>query len=186
MSLINDALKRAQESQKKTPSGVAPLRPVESDSRGIGWILPASVILLLAMAGIFIVLALHKNKTPAPVVARPPEVSAPQPAVIAPAPEQNISAPQPASIVPIAPAPESNAPAAVIAETNAPAVSAAAPDWPKVQGIIFDANRPVAIVNGKMVSAGDRAGDFQITEITKNSVTFEAADGSKKTLGLGQ
>jgi hypothetical protein len=185
MSLINDALKRAQESQKKTPSGVAPLRPVESGSRGIGWILPASVILLLAVAGIFIALALHKNKTPAPVVARPPEVSAPQPAAIAPAPEQNISAPQPAAIAPIAPATESNAPAAVIAETNAPAVPAA-PDWPKVQGIIFDANRPVAIVNGKMVSVGDRAGDFQVTEIAKNFVTFEAADGSKKTLGIGQ
>ena len=161
MSLINDALKRAQESQKKnSPSGVTPLRPVELGSRGgIGWILPVAVILLLVVAGIFIALALHKNKTP--TVATVPKNSAPPAVAIVPAPAPVIS----------------NATTAV---SNAPT------DLPKLQGIMFDAVHPVAILNGQSVNIGDHAGDFQVKEITKNTVTLEAADGSQKTLELSQ
>jgi len=158
MSLINDALKRAQESQKKnSPSGAAPLRPIENAARGIGWILPAAVILFLAAAGIFIVLALHKNKTPAVAIAPKPIAIVSAPAAVTPAPA-----------------------------TNIPPNSVANADLPKLQGIMFDATRPVAILNGQSVYVGDHAGVFQVKEITQNSVTLEAADGSQKTLQLGQ
>jgi hypothetical protein len=161
MSLINDALKRAQESQKKnSPSGVTPLRPVESGSHGgIGWMMPMAVILLLAVAGIFIALALHKNKIP--VVAA----------------VQKNSTPPAAAIVPV--------PAPVISNATATASNAPA-DLPKLQGIMFDAAHPVAILNGQGVSVGDRAGVFQVKEITRTTVTLAAADGSQKTLELSQ
>jgi len=165
MSLINDALKRAQESQKKnSPSGIAPLRPVEGGSHGgIGWMIPAAAILFLATAGIFIALALHKNKTPA--VATGQKNSAPQSAVVAPAPV--------ASVQPVS-------------NTNASSSPGASPDLPKLQGIMYDATRPVAILDGQSVSVGDRAGGFHVKEITKTTVTLEADDGSQKQLELGQ
>lgn len=163
MSLINDALKRAQESQKENPpSGVAPLRPVEAGSRGgIGWVMPAAAILFLAAAGIFIAMALHKNKNMAAVNA------------------QKNSAPQTAAIVPASALPS-------ISNTNAAAISNAMTDLPKLQGIMYDATRPVAILDGQSVSVGDRAGAFRVKGIARNSVTLEADDGSQKTLELGQ
>ena len=52
MSLINDALKRARETQRNDPpSGAPPLPPVESPARGgAGWILAAAAVLFLAAA----------------------------------------------------------------------------------------------------------------------------------------
>lgn len=70
MSLINDALKRARESQRNDPpSGVPPLPPVESRARGgTGWILVVAAILFLAALGLFIGPNLfgHKASTVAP------------------------------------------------------------------------------------------------------------------------
>ncbi len=57
---------------------------------------------------------------------------------------------------------------------------------PKVQGIIFNAARPLAIVNGQTVSVGDRVGKFQVKQILKTSVVFQRPDGSQKTLGIGE
>jgi hypothetical protein len=161
MSLINDALKRAQESQKKnSPSDVTPLRPVEAGLRGgIGWILPVAAILLLVVAGVFIALALHKNKTAVALNA------------------QKNSGPPVVAIIP--------APAPVISNAT-PVVSSTPSDLPKLQGIMFDAAHPVAILDGQGVSIGDRAGIFQVKEITKTTVTLEAVDGSQKTLELSQ
>ena len=74
MSLINDALRRASQSQQEKISGGPPLRPVEPKrGGGTGWILPAVIILLIAAAFFFIGMAMSKRK-PSPV-ATAPEIS---------------------------------------------------------------------------------------------------------------
>jgi hypothetical protein len=166
MSLINDALKRAKESQRDhPPSGARPLPPVESAARGgTGWILAVAAVLFLAAVGLFIGLTLfgHKAST---VAAAKTAATPPPPA----------------------------APAAAPVTSTAPATPAASPPpaapWeqpPRIQGIIFSATRPLAIVDGKTVNVGDRVGDFQVKQILKDSVIFLGPDGSRKTLHIGE
>jgi hypothetical protein len=170
MSLINDALKRARESQRNNPpSGAPPLPPVESPAHGgTGWILAAAAILFLAAACLFIGPFLFGDKA-APVAA----TNAP-----------GIAAPPPVEVAPV-PAPATNALPPPATNTNPP-LEAAVQQTPKVQGIIFNASRPLAIVNGKAVNVGDRVGDYQVKQILKTSVVFQRPDGSQKTLGIGE
>ena len=170
MSLINDALKRARESQRNNPpSGAPPLPPVESPARGgTGWILAAAAILFLAAACLFIGPFLFGDKA-APVAAtNAPGITAPPPAE---------AAPEPAPVTNALPPPATN--------TNPP-VAAPVEQPLKLQGIIFNASRPLAIVNGKAVNVGDRVGDYQVKQILKTSVVFQRPDGSQKTLGIGE
>ena len=192
MSLINDALKRARDAQRNDPpSGARSLPPVESSARGgIGWILAAAVVLVLAATGVFLGLALYGHKTPPSAIAKTPVISNPLPVETAPAP-----APTQVVVVPL-PAPKTNAPAPLAANTNSPPVQNTNPapavvaakqwQWPKVQGIIFNATRPLAIVNAHAVNAGDRVGDVQVKQILKDAVVFQKPDGSQKTLGIGE
>ena len=168
MSLINDALKRARESQRNNPpSGAPPLPPVESRARGgAGWILAAAAILFLAAAGLILGPALVGHKAPPTVAAKSPEIPAPPPAEAAPAPATNTL-----------PAPATN--------TNPPP-AAPVEQLPKLQGVIFNAASPLAIVNGKTVGVGDRVGDFQVKQILKSSVIIQRPDGSQKTLTIGE
>lgn len=180
MSLINDALKRARESQRNNPpSGAPPLPPVESPARGgNGWILAAAAILFLAAACLFIGPFLFGDKATPVVATHAPGITAPPPAEAAP-----VSAP-PVEVAPV-PAPATNALPPPATNTNPP-LEAAVERSPKVQGIIFNASRPLAIVNGKAVNVGDRVGDYQVKQILKTSVVFQRPDGSQKTLGIGE
>lgn len=176
MSLINDALKRARETQRNSPPpGAPPLQPVESPARGsTGWILAASAVLFLAAAGFVLGPAWFGHKAPPPLAAKSPGVSAPSAAEAAPA---SMAGAKP--VVPI------RNPPPVAATTNPPPPAVAAVTWPKVQGIIFNATQPLAIVNGQTVNAGDRVGDFQVKQISQHSVVFQRPDGTQKTLGIG-
>ena len=61
------------------------------------------------------------------------------------------------------------------ADANEPAAAAAVVEKrPKVQGIIFNAAQPLAIVNGKAVNVGDRVGNFQVKQITQNTRRLSA------------
>ena len=175
MSLINDALKRARNSQQNSPpSGAPPLPPVESRERGgTGWILVVAVVLFLAAACFFIGPALFGHKTPKTPPATPvkaQEISAP--------PAETAPAPAPAAATSALPPP--------VTDTNSPPPASTAEQPPKVQGIIFNAARPVAIVDGKAVSAGDRVGDFQVKQILKSSVIFQRPDGTQQTQQIGE
>ena len=68
MSLINDALKRAKEAQRKeTPSGGSPLWPVETNKRterDFGLVLPVVIFFLVVAAIIFIGLAMARPQNP--------------------------------------------------------------------------------------------------------------------------
>jgi hypothetical protein len=181
MSLINDALKRARESQRKNPPAGAPqLRPIESPARGgTGWMLAVAAVLFLAAAGLFIGPALFGRKAAPVVTAKVPEISAPPPAAAAPLPmpPRVDAASLPPAVTNAAPPPA--------AYTNPPP-AVASEQVLKIQGIIFSVAHPEAIVNGKDVIVGDRVGDFQVKEILRDSVVFQRPDGSQKTLVIGE
>ena len=183
MSLINDALKRARETQRNDPpSGAAPLSPVESPVRGsAGWILAASAILFLAAAGLIFGPALFGHKPPPALAVKTIEIPAPPPVAAAPAPVVNAT-PAVTNVNPPTVAVENPMPAT---KTNLPVAAAVVEKWPKVQGIIFDATQPLAIVNGQSVNVGDRVGNFRVKQITQNTVVFQRPDGTQKTLGIG-
>jgi len=166
MSLINDALKRARETQPKIPtSGAPPLPPVESPARGgTGWILVAAAILFLAATCLFIGPALFGHKASPVAAAKVAEINTP-----------------PAEFVSVL---ISNAPPAM-PDTNVPP-AVPVEQLPKVQGIIFNPAHPLAIVNGKTFNVGDLVGDYQVKQILKTSVVFQRPDGSQKTLGIGE
>jgi hypothetical protein len=183
MSLINDALRRASQSQQEKISGGPPLRPVEPKrGGGTGWILPAVIILLIAAAFFFIGMAMSKRK-PSPV-ATAPEISPTQQVDSVP-PAAPVS--MPATIPPPA---VSNASEVAAVSNSAPPPQPSPPPPPppqlKLQGIFYTPPQPSAIVNGKTVFLGDSVGDFTVKEITKNSVLLQNADGSEKKLTIGQ
>jgi hypothetical protein len=157
MSMINDALKRAQESQgQNPPSGAPPLPPVESKSGGgPAWIFILVAILVIA-GGVFFAMK-HFSHTPLPP---PPPPMTNVPALVAPPVVTN---PPP---------------------TNAPV---AEEPWPKVQGILFDSANPMAIVDRKTVKIGDRIRDgMQVKAIARDSVTLQQTNGLLKEIKVGK
>jgi hypothetical protein len=161
MSLLNDALKQARQSQQQNPpSAQPPLRPVASAPRGVAdWFLPLAVVALVGAAAFFIWLALARHKTPP---AKAPELSATQPAP--PAPPKPVVAPAVSNIV--------------------AAVPPTLP-LPKLQGIVYG-QKSWAIVDGKTVYVGDSVGNFRVKEISPNSITLESPDGSLQKVRLGE
>lgn len=184
MSLINDALKRAKQAQKKPappPTGM-PLRPAESArsvnaSRSL--LLPiVAAALLVFVGGVLIVVALTRGfglKSDEPVVSKS--------AVVAPKDNPGTAATlsQPAPTNPPPPAavvsPVVTQAAVTVESSNAvPLVSVPPePQLPRLQGILFNPARPTAFLNGKSVVVGGRAGEFTVVAITKLAVTVERA-----------
>jgi hypothetical protein len=69
MSLINDALKRAQAAEQKDSPPAAPPPPIEVIPHGgMGWLLPLLAILFLAAACFFIGMAFAKRTPPLKIV----------------------------------------------------------------------------------------------------------------------
>jgi hypothetical protein len=171
MSRINDALKRAQQAQKKqtpAPDAKTPrLLPVASRPGSvIGWILPGVIGFLIMAAGLFIGMAL---------VTRTVTKTAGKPRLLAAQPVNPVVVPAPTT----APAPAPAAPPPPASPPQSPP-----PPEPKLQGIVYAATRPWAIVDGQTVHVGDRLGEFRVKAISQRSVTLEKADGSQKKLGL--
>ena len=170
MSLINDALKRARENAAEQPAvrraAIAARRMLPRTAAPAGFwrrrrfcFSPPSCL--------FIGPACLDSK--APPVMRPPSRRTlprrrrsrrPRPPLAA------AGDPAATNALPL-PLPATNA------ITNPPPPPLPSEPWPKVQGIIFNAARPLAIVNGQTVNAGDRVGDFQVKQILKNSVIFQ-------------
>lgn len=165
MSLINDALKKAGQSQSQTSStGAPPLSPTEAKPQGASpWMLIVAVILFVASILFFFASNHPKQKNiSAPVT----NASAPALAQVEPLPQTNTSATAMASVI------TTNAPAEMVEQL------------PQVQGIIYDTARPIAIVDRKTLHIGDRDGTFKLIAISRNSVTFERADGSFKEIQI--
>jgi hypothetical protein len=166
MSQINDALKRAKKSQRSRPPnlppGAAPLPPVEPEPSGsMGWLL--LIILLVAIGGVFIYLAVATHQ---PAQAVPP-------------------APAPVAVIPVAPKPPPPPPPPP--QTNI-VVTPPKPVPPalKLQGILVGSGKPQAIVNGQAVYVGDSVNGFRVQTIFQHQVLFVAPDGTQKMLALGK
>jgi hypothetical protein len=166
MSLINDALKQARQSQQNNPPSGSPppLPPVESAPRGgINWFLLTLIVLFLVAAGFFLGLSLSKP-TPLPPAAVSKRFHPRQIEVVSNSPPVVTNAPSSSNAVPVVPPP---------------------PPEPKLQGILFDPTQPSAIVDGKTIFVGSRVGGFRVTAISKNDVTLKNGTETK-VLRLGR
>jgi len=181
MSLINEALKRAQQTQQENPPPTPPLefRPVEPDQRAprrtallvVG--LTVVIIALLGLSGLLIRVMQASKQTPLTVAARTND-----PVAVEPAPEATLT-PEITEIADSVPAEApieadvTNAEAIV----PAPAEIEAAPQPPplKLQGIFFNPQNPSAIVSGKSVYLGDRVNNFQVIAISPVAVILASA-----------
>jgi len=154
MSQINDALKRAKQSQSPNPpGGIPPLSPIEPAPAGRSrWIFICALLLFIAAVCFFAgPLACDHKASPPPATNAPVAVTPPPP----PPPPVTNTAPAPAPL-------------------------------PKVQGIVYDATHPMAIVNGKSVQPNDRVGDYRVVTIARDRVTFQKRDGSTLSVMVGK
>ncbi|HEX3717879.1 MAG TPA: hypothetical protein VH595_07910 [Verrucomicrobiae bacterium] len=178
MSMINDALKRASQSDKNRPAQAAlpqPMQPVsrERETR-FSWILAAIVVAVLGigLAG-WVFWKWWEGNQPA-VVAAP--VQPMQTAVAAPPPPPPLPTP-PAPAIVVAPA----APAPV------PMAAPVKPSWPialTVKAIFYNKTSPHALVNGRTVEAGDTIQGVLISRIEADRVLV-SWNGESKELLLG-
>jgi hypothetical protein len=175
MSLLNEALKRASQSQQEHDTvrihfKPLPPAPAPPPPAGRGRTLPVIVILVIAAVIAFIGLA-HLGRRVTMAAAVPPAT----PTVPG----------LPRPIVPKLAVPKR---AVQPATGRAVAVTTPASVWPslKVQGITYYNAKWQAIVNGKTVYAGESLNGFRVAVIYRNYVLFVAPDGSKKMVPLGE
>lgn len=204
MSLINDALKRAKQTQKNNPAPppdlqFRPADPSQRQSSGPPVLLIVAVVVILALAGLFAVVLLQKRATVRPVAdakqltapvtqATAPSASAPtanpvptaQPALVTRPPKPAPAVAPPSATV--EPATRTNTAASAAPIDSATNITVAAADptpakpaLPKLQGIFYRPERPSAVLNGKNVFIGSRVGEFQVLAITQESVTIGSA-----------
>ena len=173
MSLINEALKRAQEAQRPHSSprlaslSAPPDQPQETPFPSRTW---ATLLLLMAggllLAGLSLPGIFANKKVGLPPVPPPATLVAPLPAADVPSP------PAP----PVASAP--------LLEIAAPAPEPLAlADSLHLQGIVFDSVKSWAIVRGKTVYIGSLIKGWRVTAITRDSVTVINKDRSLR-LGM--
>jgi hypothetical protein len=208
MSLINDALKRAQESGQTsaTPPAEAPhFKPAEPEAasgarRGLVLAVPVAMGFLALLALLLVWWASHELNSAEPQtnVAARSIATEPVPATVpAPVPDEpavaSIEAPQ------AAPPADSTEPdvqetanvatdAAIVDEpaTNSPPVVVAPTPPPlRLQAIIYDSTRPLIMLNGKTLGRGDKFGEWTVAGISRDSATLFGA-GETRVLRLGQ
>jgi hypothetical protein len=198
MSLINDALNRAGEADRRRRSSRPPLSPLQPAPTarprggGIRWL----GLLLLVCLGAASWWLLYPPfelapMTPAPILPVPPAAQ-PDPtpvATVEPAPpivsESSPSAARirvstnlitrPATeLIPPVPEPANSLPPeeAVVLSPAPFGVAEAMPAM-RLQSIIYRRNQPTAMIDGQTVQAGDLLGEVRVVEIQRQSVTVE-------------
>ncbi len=199
MSLINDALKRANQQPPPPPGGPAlrPATPEAAPRRGMGLVVPI-LFVVLALGGLFYVWQSREKEdlTASARVPAGPQNPANEPAPPAPAPRPAAVQPAPAPAPAVSTVPGLAAATNVIAQAAALAAAPApvnavmepapqpapaepsAPPKPaplKLQVIVFDPARPSATINGRTVFVGDKLGPFRVSAITRDSVTLSGS-----------
>jgi hypothetical protein len=188
MSLINDALRRASQSDKDRPQRASPppgFRPVPA---------PKSSRLPLFLAVIVVAeIVLASWSFGKWWMARHPLASIPRsPTIAAPAAPQAVPPPVIVKTTPASPAAPTNTtppapvttPApAVVAATVTPAVEPPSLPWPplKLSGLFYSKSDSRVIINGNLYRAGDNIQGVVLKNIEKNKVTMEW-NGHSKTL----
>ena len=172
MSLINDALRRADEQHKQAeppaPPPAKPLQPVVQKSRAWLPVVLGMIVLLLVLALAAWFLSKwweaqkHKAKKPVPTVV-PAEIPKPkEPEVPVEPPHTN---PPPVVVEPPPPPPP---------KTNVIL---------RLQGVFIRTSKPSALINGKTVFVGGKIFDAQVLSIQPDQVTVEE-DGVTNVLIL--
>jgi hypothetical protein len=191
MSLINDALKRASQSDRNRRPQAAlprPMQPVaEHPPTGISWAKAVIVVaaLALALAG-WSFWKWHGAGHPvvAAAAVQPAQrmVAAPPPPAPKPAPIIQESPPPPAAPAPL--------PVVVAAPAPAPAPPVSVPEaWPidlTVKAIFYSKANPRALVNGRMVETGDSIDGVLVTGILSNGVFLDWKGQTREIMLGGQ
>jgi len=176
MSLINDALKRANEVKPPAPESTEaapPLRPAEHKSRP-AWpaiVFPLLALFVFALAGWFLVKGVRAGRdlrsTQIKVFARenPAAESSSKSALTNATPiADKVVAAQATNLEPVTVEP------------------APAPTF-KLQGIFYRLSRPSAMINSRTVFVGDKVGEAKVLAIGRESVTLDC-QGETKVLTL--
>jgi len=165
MSMINDALKRAKQTQDEKPPPVPPLKfqPVEPGQE----VSPRSPVVIAGVAlgltvivcagGLLLWLVAQSGGTTLRVEARttkPDGLVDPPPAPLAVGGTSG-------------PAAGTNSQPAVVEPPPSPEL--------KLQGIFFNPRSPSAVVNGRTVYVGDKVSGFSVLTITPQAVTMATA-----------
>jgi hypothetical protein len=212
MSLINDALRRASQSEKNrphrpsTPMGMEPV-PAARSWRLSAFLAAAGLVALLLACWFFWqwwtvrndLGSTHVASNFAPPVA--PHVVVP-PVVSAPAPVTPVAPVAPASLVaPAAPANPAPAPVVVVPVVSAVAQSVAPPVatpkavidnpivWPvnlRLSAIFFSRTNPRVLINGNIYGIGDDIQGVILKSIANNKVTLEWNGHTKELMMEGQ
>lgn len=184
MSLINDALKRAKQSQDENPPTAPalefrPVEPGQKENRHTTLLVVGLALVLIAiigLAGTLVWFVSQAKPGPLPVAARvadPPLAPLPQNATSTVA---ETNPPQPTIAKPASEAfklpdePNTNGVPVVAA-----IVEAVKPPVLKLQGIFFSPSNPSAVVNGKTIFLGDRVNGFRLLAVSPVAATFASA-----------
>jgi hypothetical protein len=185
MSLINDALKRARESDKSRPSGPPPMRPLQpvygASGGQFGWLLPVIVAIVLVLSGWFF-WKWHQASHHV-VVVKPAPALAAKAAVSPGPPPKPVPAPAPIASTPVVPRPAPVAAPPAKPPEPVPAAPAVETPWPTpltLQAIIYSKTHPTALINGQPVGPGDTVAGVVVAKIERTSVTLQWNGHSKE------
>ena len=183
MSLINDALKRAN--QTKPPvapdPSAQPLRIVDPPPEPAGppkWLLfvfPAALLLVCGIAGLLIFQGWQGSDESTPqlgAVTASARVSDPEPTPVHPSNDW-------VSVPPVAVPPTNTA------STTSVASSSTESSFPelRLQGVFYRPSNPSAVINAKTVYKGDKVDTARVIAIGKETVTVEWK-GQRKVLTM--
>jgi hypothetical protein len=194
MSLINDALKRAKETQPEGSSAECPsMQHVPTARRGErpDYLMPMLAGVFLLLAGLLFwawsqtggAMKVRANTIPA---AQANQVAMATPAAEVAKPVEVAAAAQPAVVALTGAIVEKPG---VVSEVTTnlvtPVVAALKPEPPayRLQGIFYS-KHPSAVINGKTVYAGSRIGEAHVVSIGIDSAMIVLATGEKKVLEL--
>ena len=189
MSLINDALRRADKAKGNPPSepaSGAPMQPVhspaKSDASPFGPVLFILIAIIIGAAGWFFLKGWRTHSPPsttrtAAITSQPETIVAPvktvEPIPIPPATNPTVVAATEAT----------NAAATNSVESNGTVAAVPAPAPLKLQGIIYRVKNATAMINGKSLVVGESVAGARVTKIGKEEVTLER-DGQTLVLTL--
>jgi len=197
MSLINDALRRASQTEKERPRrtataiGMEPT-PVARSSRPVILASVGLVVLLLTaltLAGWFFWQWWHARNNIGDAVVTATVAPPVAPRIVPPPP-----APKPVPVAAAAPAPVAVVPATpvvvppVTAPPALPNIASYSPTpWPvdlKLGGIFFNKANPEALINGNICKVGDDIQGVAVKKIEQDKVTVEW-NGRTRVLFMG-
>jgi hypothetical protein len=180
MSLINDALKRAQEAQKKSPAPLAgaPLHAVPAQHNKTLWIIVAFVagVLFFGALGLFFGLRTNHLASPTTLPKREIQNVNVQPAIEKPpavVPVTNVPSSVVSTAIPIA-TPDSTPVLNQTTTTSANETPLPRATTPKIklQAIFYRPKNPSVVINGKTLFVGEEVAGAKVVAITIKSVTI--------------